>query len=106
MTVHEINDFESSSIVNSSTNIKQIINEDSAQPTESFMESLPGYELVYIAVKMFAVLFEALKLTVYVYAPLVKYGVPEQMALMFQTIVTFLEGVFIFQVWRKFKMEN
>jgi len=55
---------------------------------------------------MFAVLFEALKMTALIYFPLVKFGVPEPLALMLQTIVTFMEMIFIFQVWRRFKMEN
>lgn len=106
MTVHEVNDIDPDAITDGTAQITKIINEDSSQPTESFMESLPGYELVYIATKMFSVLFEALEMTTFIYIPLLAYGVPFALAMMIQTVISLMEAMFIFQVWRKFKMEN
>jgi len=105
LTVHEVEDFNATAMEASSASIKEVITEDSEQSSKSFFEQLPGVDLLYIAVKMFTILFESLKMTALVYFPLVKFGVPGPLALMLQTVVTFMEGIFIFQVWRRFNME-
>lgn len=106
LTVHEVDDFDVTAMDNQSAEIKQVITVDSdSSMLEKAREGF-GLDLIFIAIKMFAVLFEALKMTALIYFPLVKFGVPEPLALMLQTIVTFMEMIFIFQVWRRFKMEN
>ncbi|NOR84526.1 hypothetical protein GQ473_00265 [archaeon] len=106
MTVHEVDDFDADAMNNQSASIKEVITDDSESSILEKAREGFGLDLVFIAIKMFAVLFEALKMTALVYFPLVKFGVPAPLALMLQTIVTFMEMIFIFQVWRRFKMEN
>lgn len=106
MTVHEIDDFDADAMTNQSASIKEVVTDDSESSILEKAREGFGLDLVFIAIKMFAVLFEALKMTALVYFPLVKFGVPAPLALMLQTIVTFMEMIFIFQVWRRFKMEN
>ena len=106
MTVHEVDDFDADAMTNQSASIKEVVTDDSESSILEKAREGFGLDLVFIAIKMFAVLFEALKMTALVYIPLVKFGVPAPLALMLQTIVTFMEMIFIFQVWRRFKMEN
>ena len=106
MTVHEVDDFDADAMTNQSASIKEVVTDDSESSILEKAREGFGLDLVFIAIKMFAVLFEALKMTALVYFPLVKFGVPAPLALMLQTIVTFMEMIFIFQVWRRFKMEN
>lgn len=106
MTVHEVDDFDADAMNNQSASIKEVVTDDSESSILEKAREGFGLDLVFIAIKMFAVLFEALKMTALVYFPLVKFGVPAPLALMLQTIVTFMEMIFIFQVWRRFKMEN
>lgn len=106
MTVHEVDDFDADAMTNQSASIKEVVTDDSESSILEKAREGFGLDLVFIAIKMFAVLFEALKMTALVYFPLVKFGVPTPLALMLQTIVTFMEMIFIFQVWRRFKMEN
>lgn len=106
LTVHEVDDFNKTAMNNQSATIKEVVTDDSESSIFQKAQSGFGLDLVFIAIKMFAVLFEALKMTALIYFPLVKYGVPEALATMIQTIVTFMEMIFIFQVWRRFKMEN
>ena len=106
MTVHEIDDFDADAMTNQSASIKEVVTDDSESSILEKAREGFGLDLVFIAINMFGVLFEALKMTALVYFPLVKFGVPAPLALMLQTIVTFMEMIFIFQVWRRFKMEN
>jgi len=106
MSVHEVDDFNSTAITDQSATIKEVVTDDSESSILEKAREGFGLDLVFIALKMFAVLFEALEMTALVYFPLVKFGVPGPLALMLQTIVTFMEMIFIFQVWRRFKMEN
>lgn len=106
MTVHEVDDFDADAMTNQSASIKEVVTVDSESSILEKAREGFGLDLIFIALKMFAVLFEALKMTALVYFPLVKFGVPAPLALMLQTIVTFMEMIFIFQVWRRFKMEN
>ena len=106
MTVHEVDDFDADAMTNQSASIKEVVTDDSESSILEKAREGFGLDLVFIVIKMFAVLFEALKMTALVYFPLVKFGVPAPLASMLQTIVTFMEMIFIFQVWRRFKMEN
>ena len=106
MTVGEVNDFNSDNITAGTATIKEIVTDDSMQSEESFFSSLPGIDALFIVVKMFKVLVSALGMTVYILPTLLSYGVPAALASMFQLIVTFMEGIFLFQVWRRFKIEN
>lgn len=105
LTVHEVEEFNQTAIESSSSDIKQVVTDDSELPTSQVSEAL-GIDLLGTAMRMFTALFNALYLTALVYMPLVKLGVPEPLALMLQAIVTFMEGIFIFQIWRRFRMEN
>lgn len=106
LTVHEVDDFNATAMDEQSAEIKKVITEDSESSITDKLSNIAILDLLNIAIQMFAVLFEALKMTALIYFPLVKYGVPEALATMIQTIVTFMEMIFIFQVWRRFKMEN
>jgi len=104
--VPEVNDFNVDNITSSSDNVKEIINEDSMDSEDKWYMSLPGADLLIIVAKMFDILFKALGMTVYIMPTLLQYGVPDGLALLFQTVVTFMESIFLFQVWRRFKIEN
>ena len=106
LTVHEVDDFDADAMTNQSAEIKQVITVDSESSMLEKAREGFGLDLIFIAIKMFSVLFEALKMTALIYFRLVKYGVPAALAMMIQTTVTFMEMIFIFQVWRRFKMEN
>lgn len=106
MTIHEVDDFNADAMANQSASIKEVITEDSESSMLEKAREGFGLDLVFIAIKMFGVLFEALEMTALVYFPLVKFGVPAPVALMIQSAVFFMEMIFIFQVWRRFKMEN
>ena len=106
LIVGEVDDFDSDNITSSTSTITEILTDDSIQSEESFFESLPGADALFIVVKMFKVLVTALGMTVYILPTLLSYGVPAALASMFQLIVTFMEGIFLFQVWRRFKIEN
>lgn len=106
LTVHEVNDFNVDNITSSSDNVKEILNVDSMDSEEKWYQSLPGADLLIIVAKMFDILFKALGITVYVMPTLLSYGMPAGLALLFQSVITFMESIFLFQVWRRFKIEN
>ena len=106
MTVGEVDDFNSDNITAGTSTITEVLTDDSMQSEESFFSSLPGIDALFIAVKMFKVLVSALGMTIYILPTLLSYGMPAALASMFQLIVTFMEGIFLFQVWRRFKIEN
>lgn len=104
--VGEVDDFNGTNIKAGTTTITEVLTDDSIQSEKSLLENLPGYEAVYIILKMFAVLLSALGMTIYILPTLLSYGVPAVLANMFQMVVTFMEGIFLFQIWRRFKFEN
>ena len=106
MVVSEVDDFSSANITAGTATITEVLTDDSIQSEKTLLENLPGYEAVYIIIKMFKVLISALGMTVYILPTLLSYGMPAALASMFQLIVTFMEGIFLFQVWRRFKIEN
>ncbi|MCK5138232.1 MAG: hypothetical protein KAQ85_00180 [Thermodesulfovibrionia bacterium] len=106
MQVHEVADFNESAMTDQSASIKEVVTEDSESSVLEKAREGFGLDLIFIAIKMFDVLFKALAMTLWVQAPLVNFGVPAALANMIQAIVTFMEMIFIFQVWRRFKMEN
>lgn len=106
LTVHEVNDFDSEDMKNQSAEIKQVVTVDSESSMLEKAQEGFGLDFIFIAIKMFTVLFKALEMTLWVRAPLLAFGVPTPLADMIQAAVTFMEMIFIFQVWRRFKMEN
>ena len=106
MTVHEVDDFDADAMTNQSASIKEVVTDDSESSILEKAREGFGLDLIFIAIKMFDVLFKALAMTLWVKAPLINFGVPIALANMIQAIVTFMEMIFIFQVWRRFKMEN
>ena len=106
MTVEEVDDFNSDNISAGTATITETLTDDSMVSEKSFLESIPGIDGLFIGAKMFNVLITALGMTIYILPTLLSYGVPAALASMFQLIVTFMEGIFLFQVWRRFKIEN
>ena len=106
LTVGEVDDFNSDNITSSTSTIKEIVTDDSIQSEDNYFAQLLGIDAIFIVVKMFKVLISALGMTVYILPTLLSYGVPAGLASMFQLIVTFMECIFLFQVWRRFKIEN
>lgn len=106
MTVHEVAEFNETAMTDQSASIKEVVTDDSESSILEKAREGFGLDLVFIAIKMFDVLFKALAMTLWVKAPLVNFGVSTPLADMIQAIVTFMEMIFIFQVWRRFKMEN
>ena len=102
----EIASFNETEMTNQSARIKHVVTEDSETSMVEKAQDGFGLDLIFIALKMFTVLFEALKMTLWVRAPLIAFGVPTPLADMIQATITFMEMIFIFQVWRRFKMEN
>ncbi|NOR85909.1 hypothetical protein GQ473_07395, partial [archaeon] len=102
MQVHEVADFNESAMTDQSASIKEVVTEDSESSVLEKAREGFGLDLIFIAIKMFDVLFKALTMTLWVQASLVKFGVPVALANMTQAIVTFMEMIFIFQVWRRF----
>lgn len=102
----EIAEFNESAMSDQSSTIKHVVTEDSESSVLEKAREGFGLDLIFIALKMFDVLFEALKMTLWVRAPLIAFGVPTAFADMIQATITFMEMIFIFQVWRRFKMEN
>lgn len=106
MSVYEIADFNETAMTNQSASIKEVVTSDSESSISEKAREGFGLDLVFIAIKMFDVLFKALVMILWVKAPLINFGVPVALANMIQAIITFMEMIFIFQVWRRFKMEN
>ena len=106
MQVHEVADFNETAMTDQSASIKEVVTDDSESSILEKAREGFGLDLIFIAIKMFDVLFKALAMTLWVKAPLINFGVPVALANMIQAIVTFMEMIFIFQVWRRFKMEN
>ena len=106
LTVHEVADFNETVMTDQSASIKEVVTDDSESSILEKAREGFGLDLIFIAIKMFDVLFKALAMTLWVKAPLINFGVPVALANMIQAIVTFMEMIFIFQVWRRFKMEN
>lgn len=102
----EIAEFNETNMTNQSATIKHVVTGDSESSLTEKARDIPGLDLLFIVIRMFGVLFEALIMTAWVRAPLITFGVPVPLANMIQATVTFMEMIFIFQVWRRFKMEN
>lgn len=101
--VPEVNDFNSTNISTDAAAIEEVI----ANDPEGLVESTSNIiKVVSIVADMFNILIKAIGMTVYLMPTLLSYGVPDGLALMFQTIVSFMEGIFLFQVWRRFRIEN
>lgn len=104
--VPEVNDFNVDNITTSEENVREVFSEDSVSPEKTWFQDFPGVDILIIVSQMFDILFKALGMTVYIQPTLLEYGMPDGLALLFQTVVTFMEGIFVFQVWRRFKLEN
>ena len=102
----EVAEFNETTIADQSAEIKKVVTVDSESSVLEKAREGFGLDLIFIALKMFDVLFKALAMTLWVRAPLIAFGVPTPMADMIQATVSFMEMIFIFQVWRRFKMEN
>lgn len=101
--VPEVADFNADNISTDAAAIEEVI----ATDPEGLVESTSNIiKVVSIVADMFNILIKAISMTVYLMPTLLSYGVPDGLALMFQTIVSFMEGIFLFQVWRRFRIEN
>jgi len=103
IAVPEVNDFNATNISTDAAAIEEVL----ATDPEGLVEQTSNLiKVVSIVADMFNILIKAISMTVYLMPTLLSYGVPDGLALMFQTIVSFMEGIFLFQVWRRFKIEN
>jgi len=103
IAVPEVNDFNATNISTDAAAIEEVI----ANDPEGLVEQTSNLiKVVSIVADMFNILIKAISMTVYLMPTLLSYGMPAGLALMFQTIVSFMEGIFLFQVWRRFKIEN
>lgn len=104
--VPEVHDFNTDNISSDSSEIREVFSHDSASAEKSWYQDFPGLDLLIVVTRMFDILFKAMGMTVYIHPTLISYGVPAGLAVLFQTVTSFMEGIFIFQVWRRFKLEN
>jgi len=103
IAVPEVNDFNATNISTDAAAIEEVL----ATDPEGLVEQTSNLiKVVSIVADMFNILIKAIGMTIYLLPTLLSYGVPDGLALMFQTIVSFMEGIFLFQVWRRFKLEN
>ena len=98
--------FDTDAVSSDSSEIREVFSHDSAASEKSWYQDFPGMDLLLVVSRMFEILFNALAMTAYIKPTLISYGVPESLALLLQAIISLMEGVFLFQVWRRFKIEN
>jgi len=101
--VQEVNDFNAGNISTDAETIEEVLATDPEGLVEQTSNIL---KVVSIVADMFNILIKAIGMTVYLMPTLLSYGMPDGLAMMFQTIVSFMEGIFLFQVWRRFKIES
>jgi len=101
--VHEVNDFNAENMSSDAAVISEVLADDPEGLLETGSSTIKALSIV---ASMFSIVIKALGMTVYLMPTLISYGMLAELALMFQTIVSFLEGIFLFQIWRRFKFEN